>query len=232
MIRNTIAFTFFTLSLAAGIASGQVTRGTTITQDLQPFTHLARIPADSAKIRFEGAKMVKVPTRIASTMDPAYCEALAFRDPGGSMYCPAIQTGTPATAYEVTYSYIGQPLPSDEFGGRNFTFQVYFRPDELPPQVRRDFTERKANRADFAEYFKVSTVQEPVRRIVIDETKSHLCDGNFLDGAWTHTDANCKDKIYMKAIATPSDYITVRVDPVSAVARVATEKLCSDSACR
>jgi hypothetical protein len=158
VIRNTLAFTLLTLSLAAAIASGQETRDTTITQDFEPFTHLARILADSGKdtIRFEGAKMVRVRTRIASRMDPAYCEALAFRDPGGSMYCPAIKTGSPATAYEITYSYIGQPLASDEFGGRNFAFQVYFRPDELAPRLRQALTKKK-NRADLAEYFDVST---------------------------------------------------------------------------
>lgn len=219
MIRNTIAFTFLTLSLAAGIASGQESRHTTITQDLQPFTHLARIPADSGKdtIRFEGAKMVRVPTRIASTMDPAYCEALAFRDPGGSMYCPAIETGSPATAYEVTYSYIGQPLASDEFGGRNFTFQVYFRPDELDPRVRQALIKKK-NRADLAGYFEVSTVQEHVRRIAIDEAKSHFCDGNYVDGTWSQSVAACQDEIHTTAIYGPSDYLTVRVEPVAALA--------------
>ena len=217
MLRNTIAFTLLTLSLVAGIASGQETRDTTITQDLQPFTHLARIPADSGEdtIRFEGAKMVRIPTRIASTMDPAYCETL--RDSGGSMSCPAIETGSPATAYEITYSYIGQPLASDEFGGRNFTFQVYFRPVELAPRVRQALI-RKKNMADLAGYFEVSTMQEHVRRIAIDEAESHFCDGNYVDGTWTHSDAACQDEIHTTSIYGPSDYLTVRVEPVAALA--------------
>ena len=219
MIRNTIAFTLLTLSLAAGIASGQETRGTTTTRDLRPFTHLARIPADSGKdtIRFEGAKVVRVTARIASTMDPAYCAALAFRDPGGSMSCPAIETGSPATAYEITYSYIGQPLASDEFGGRNFTFQVYFRPDELAPRVRQALM-KKENRSDLAGYFEVSTVREQVRRIAIDEAKSRFCDGNYVDGTWTHSNAACQDEIHTTAIYGPSDYLTVGVEPVAALA--------------
>ncbi len=117
------------------------------------------------------------------------------------------------------------PLASDEYGGRNFTFQVYFRPDELAPKVRQALLEKKWSRADFAGYFQVNTFREPVRRIVIDEAKSHFCDGSLADGAWTHTEANCQDEIHMNAIASLSDYVTVRVDPVSAMAgRVATEE--------
>jgi hypothetical protein len=141
------------------------------------------------------------------------------------MYCPSVQTSSPAVAYEVTFSYVGQPLASDEYGVRNFTFQVYFRPDELAPEVRHALAEKKWNRAEFAGYFQVNTFREPVRRIVIDEAKSHFCHGSFADGAWTHSEANCQDEIHMKAIASKSDYITVRVAPVSAMAgRVPTEK--------
>lgn len=167
MNRNTIAVTIITLSFATGIALGGESNNTTVTlpagsggsgvqiKDSQPFTHLAQIPADANKgtIRFERVKVVKVPTRITYTMDPSYCEELAFRDPGGSMYCPSVQTGSPAVAYEVTYSYIGQSLASDEYGGRNFTFQVYFRPDELAPEVRQALAEKKWNRADLADTF-------------------------------------------------------------------------------
>jgi hypothetical protein len=100
-----------------------------------------------------------------------------------------------------------------------------FRPDELAPEVRQALAEKKWNRADFAGYFQVNTFREPVRRIVIDEAKSHFCNGSFADGAWTHSEANCQDEIHMKAIASPSDYITVGGDPVSAMAgRVSTEK--------
>jgi hypothetical protein len=238
MNRNTIAYTIITLNLAASIALGEES-GTTVTlpagsggssvqiRDSQPFTHLAQIPADADKgtIRFERAKVVQVPTRITYTMDPSYCEELAFRDPGGAMYCPSVQKGSPAVAYEVTYSYVGQPLASDEYGGRNFTFQVYFRADELALEVRQSLAEKKWNQADFAEYFQVNTFREPVRRILIDEAKSHFCNGSFADGAWTQSEANCQDEIHTKAIASWSDYITVRVDPVSAMAgRVSTEK--------
>jgi hypothetical protein len=238
MNRNAIGLTLISLTLASGIVLGRDSNDSTIGLtakssasiaqeiELQSFTHVARIPADSdtGTIRFEKAKMVRVPTRIAYTINPSYCEGLAFRDPGGSAYCPYMQTGSPATAYEVTYSYVGKPLASDEYGGRNFTFQVYFRPDELAPEVRQALTEKKLNRADFAGYFKVDTFREPATRMVIDEAKSHFCDGNFVDGAWTHTDAGCNDEIQLKAAARLSDYITVRVDAGAAVvSRVSTK---------
>jgi len=85
MNRNPIALTMISLSLAASVAAGQEYRNTTVTpassgafreqvKDSQPFTHVARVPADFNKgtIRFEGAKMVRVPTRIAYTMNSTY----------------------------------------------------------------------------------------------------------------------------------------------------------------
>jgi hypothetical protein len=239
MNRNTIASAMITMSFAASIALGEEFNNTTVTlpagsgassvktRNSQPFTHLAQIPADSDKntIKFQSAKIVQVSTPISYTLNPSYCEELAFRDPGGSMYCPSIRTGSPATAYEVTYSYVGQPLTSDGYESRNFTFHVYFRLDELTPEVRRALAEKKRNRADLQGYFTVTAFQEPVRRIAIDEAKSHFCDGNLVDGAWTPSDSNCEDEIHMAAITSPSDYITVRVDPVlAAVGRASTDK--------
>jgi len=239
MNRNAIGFIFISLTLASGIVLGQDSNDSTITLsakssastaqeiELQPFTHVARIPADSdtGTIRFETVKLVQVPTRIAYVMNSTYCREVVMRDPGGSMYCPHEQMGSPAMAYEVTYSYIGQPLTSDEYGSRNFTFQVYFRPDELPPPVRRALIEKKVGRADLAGYFTVNTFREPAWRMMIDDAQSHFCDGNFVDGAWTHTDASCNDEIQLKAVALLSDYITVRVGAGSAlVGRVSREK--------
>ena len=201
------ALTFVTLSLAAGAAPREET--------LQPFTHVAQIPADSdtGSIRFQKARMVQIPTTIAYTTDPEYCKDIAFRDPGGSMYCSSARTGTPATAYELTFSVVGSPLASDEYGNRNFTFNVYFQPDELAPDVRQAISDGKRSRSDVAGSFKVSTSREPVRKIVLDEAESHFCAGNLLDGSWTTSDPNCKDQVHYKALAVPSDYVTVRIDP-------------------
>jgi hypothetical protein len=182
---------------------------------LQPFTHAAKIPAasDASTIRFEKAKLVQVPTRVTYTMDPKSCEGLVL---GSSMYCPDTRVGAPAAAYQVTYSYIGPPLASDEFAGRNFTFDVYFRVDELPAPVKEALTRRTQNRANLAENFTVSTLREPVQQVVIDEVRSHFCAGNYLDGTWTHSDAGCMDEIFTKALIRPDDYLTVTVEPISA----------------
>jgi hypothetical protein len=106
MKQNTFFLTLFTLNLAIGtVRANQVddshtnmmienttgvssvrANGYREVRDLQPFTHVAKIPADSDKstIRFEGAKMVQVRTTIRYAMNGEYCKELAFRDPGGS----------------------------------------------------------------------------------------------------------------------------------------------------
>jgi hypothetical protein len=207
--RFASALTLVTLNLVAGAARGD--------EPLQPFTYVARIPADSdtGTIRFQKAKMVQVPTTIAYTTNPKYCKDLALRDPGGSMYCSFARTGPPAMAYELTFSFIGPPLASDEYGNRNFTFRVYFRPDEVPLDVRQAVSNGKRSGSDLAGSFKVSTSREPVRKIVVDEAESRFCAGNFLAGSWTTNDANCKDQVHYKTPAVPSDYITVRINPGS-----------------
>ncbi len=185
-------------------------------EDLHPFTHFALIPASSdvSTIRFEHAKTVKVPTKIIYTTDTDYCAELAFRDPGGSMNCPRVQTESPTTAYEITYSFRAQPLASDEYGNTYFTFHVYFRPGELAPDVRNALSTKNLGRADAAGYFKVTTSREPVQRVVIDETRSTFCDTILRDGSWTHTDPDCQHRIHYKTITTASDQVRVRVDPV------------------
>jgi len=185
-------------------------------QDLHPFTHFAYIPAgsDLSTIRFEKAKTVEVAIKIRYRTDTDYCAELPFRDPGGSMLCPCSETESLATAYKVTYSFRGQPLASDEYGGRYFFFHVYFRPDELAREVRKALSARKLNRVETADYFTVKTSREAVQRVVIDETRSGFCDAIVRDGLWTDTDPDCLDRINYKTITTPSDYITVRVDPV------------------
>lgn len=190
--------------------------GETQIKDLHPFTHFNSIPAtsDPATIKFERVKATKVFTKVKSTMDPGYCDNLQFRDPGGSMYCPYTQEESPASAYEVTYSFKGQPLASDEYGNRDFTFQVYFRPEELPPALRRSLSS-KMSRAELATYFHVATSRQPVRATVIDEANSSFCDGNYVDGMWMRSNSTCQDQVSFKTVSTPSDYITVQVEPVS-----------------
>jgi hypothetical protein len=206
MIRIACALTLVTLSLAAAGANGE--------ENLQPFTHLARIPAgsDTSSIRFQKAKIVQIPTTIAYTTNPEYCKELTFRGPSASMFCPSARPVNSVTAYEITFSVVGPPLASDEYGNTTFSFDVYFRPDELAPDVRQAISNGKPSRSDVAGSFQVSTSREFVQKIVIDEAESHLCPGNYMDGSWTISDANCKDQVHYKAIAAPSDYTTVRID--------------------
>jgi hypothetical protein len=189
-------------------------------EDTTPFTRLAYIPAgyDVGTLRFERVRMVRVPSKIRYTTDNN-CEEPAYQEPGGSSGCTHAQTESPVTAYEVTYSYAGEPMASDEYSDRYFTLHVYFRPDELDAAVRQAASAKKQDRADTSGYFAVSTYREPVPRVVIDESRSTFCEGSYVDGNWVHRDANCVDNISYKTITAPSDYITVRVDPIPSARR-------------
>ncbi len=174
------------------------------TEDLHPFTHIARIPAnaDLGSIRLEGISRVHVPAWIKHTAGPNYCAEVTSRDPGGSMLCPSTATVVNAVAYQVTYSYTARPMASDEFANRRFEFRVYFRNNELPP----------LDRGDAAGSFTVNTYREPVRRVSIDSTRSVFCPGAYQDGVWTNNDKSCQDDIRYTATAAPSDYMTVKVE--------------------
>jgi hypothetical protein len=182
-----------------------------------PFTHLAYIPAgvDPGTIRFEKARVVKISTSSRSTTDSNYCREVAFRDPGGSVVCPQAQTGAAVPAYEVTFSLQGQPLASDERADRNFTFRVYFRPEELGADVQKALAGKKLNRSDAAGYFTVSTYRENARRVAVDNKQSRFCGGNYVDGQWSKTEAGCQDDVRYASVIAPSDYITVRVEASS-----------------
>ena len=96
----------------------------------EPFTHSVYILvyADPSTIKFEKAKLVEVRT-------------------------PA---GTRVSACEVTYSYTGPALASDEHGDPHFTFKVYFKPDELSPEVQQALTTKNQKQANRAGWFTVS----------------------------------------------------------------------------
>ena len=187
------------------------------TADFHPFTHFASIPAsfDPAMIQFEKVRAMKVFTEVKSIRDPGYCHNLQGNEPGGSMYCPFIQHESPATAYEVTYSFKGEPLASDEYGNHNFTFQVYFRPEELPSTLQTAISAHKVKRTELATYFNVTTSRPLVRGSVIDEANSSFCAGHFIDVDWVQDDPHCQDKVRFKRVITPSDNITVQVEPIS-----------------
>jgi hypothetical protein len=172
------------LALSAAVTSAKPGVETKI-KDLHPFTHFASIPvsSDPSKIKIEKVKATSVFMKEKTIVDRGYCKDLSFRDPGGSMFCPYTEDTSPAPAYEVMYSFKGQPLASDEYGNRYFTFQVYFRPEELPPALRRALSTGKMKRAELATYFKVESSRAPVRAAVIDEANS----SSAMETTWTAT---------------------------------------------
>ena len=178
--------------------------------DLQPFTHIAYIPvdADLSSIKVEGIKMVKAATKVRSVTKPSDCD-----DPGGEPGAPLNCTRTTyqsrVPAVKVTYSY---RAPSDESGSAWSTFDVYFREDEISPRVRRALSTGKISRSAAAELFAISTVRGSVQQLVLDDTNSILCEGYYVDGSWVHTNPRCEDNVTYRKIASPSPYITVKVD--------------------
>ena len=179
---------------------------------LHPFTHDAHIPADVnvASIRLAGIKAVKVATTAKLTENQEYCRGEeSFRDPGGSYFCPEVEPITFGPAYQVTYSYVGSPLPSDEHGDRNFTFSVYFRPEEIDAQQRQALLQR--NSRGRAEYFVLTTTRATVERRAVNQSASTFCPKSLIDGMWTRTDATCKEKVVFQTVTEPSEFVTVEV---------------------
>jgi len=131
------------------------------------------------------------------------------------MYCQPITEESPVPAYQVTYSYWGRPMVSDEYGSTYFTFSVYFRQDEISPRLREILALGKIRRATLEEFFEVTTSKATAQQIVIDSANSTLCDGNYFDGNWTRTNPKCEDKIVYQRVASASPYFTVRVDPAA-----------------
>jgi hypothetical protein len=204
--------------MAASLKPENPVSTTTTVEATNPFTHVANIPAgaDLPSIRFQGVKKVRVATRRQVTTDVSYCGGQQFRDPGGSMYCPSTQLLSPKDAYQVTYSYDGPALASDEYGNTHSAFTVYFRPDELSSDVRRALEQHTISKADEAAYFDLSSYRAGVRQVAIDDAASTFCAGTYMDGNWVHTDTNCHDQVDYKTVETPSEYITVKVNPASA----------------
>ena len=131
------------------------------------------------------------------------------------MYCQRTIDESPVPAYRVTYSYRGQPMTSDEYGSTYFTFNVFFRPDEVSPRLRETLALGKIRRAALEEFFQLTTSRERVHQTVIDSANSALCDGNYVDGNWTRTNPKCEDRIVYQKVAAGSPYISARVDPSS-----------------
>jgi hypothetical protein len=210
MTRHSIQLVRIGSALALLASAANAGQDLITIKDLNPFVHAVRIPADAdlPSIRFEQAKLVKVPTKVRFAENAGYCEQLAFRDPGGSPYCPYAGLEGTTPAYEITYSYDGPAMASDEFGGNHFTFRAYFRPEDFTAATRKMLLD-KAARSDLAAVFHLTSFREPERRVVIDEANSRFCEGNYVDGAWQRKDTN--ESIKYKTVTVPSEYVTIRI---------------------
>ena len=205
---------------AAAAVPGDVVEFT----NLQPFTHIAYIPvgADVSSIRVEGIKAVKVATERRSVTNLHYCEQSYAAEPGGSMYCPEASNESYVPAYQVTYSYRGQPIASDEYGNTYFTFSVYFHPDELSPGLRRALSSGKMSRSAASEFFPLTISRDRVPQVVVDRENSIFCAGYYLDGYWTHATPKCEESIAYKTVMGPSPYVMVKVELATAPFQTAT----------
>jgi len=180
-------------------------------EPLHPFTHETQIPAnaDMASIRFARIKSVRVATEVILNEDQDYCREVSGGDPGGSEFCPEVEFAGFVPAYEVTYSYTGPPLSSDEHANKEFTFSVDFRPDELDQKQREELSEGK--RVAAAEWFFLTKSRPINKRAAIDDAVSTFCPGHHVDGNWVHDDPACPDHIRFHVITEPSDFMTIRV---------------------
>ena len=139
MTRHSIQIVIIGSALALLASAANSGQDLVTAKDLDPFTHVVRIPADAeqSSFRFEQVKLVKISTKVGFAENAAYCEQLAFRDPGGSLYCPYAAFDGTTPAYEITYSYDGPAMASDQFGGKHFTFRAYFRPEDFSAATQK-----------------------------------------------------------------------------------------------
>jgi hypothetical protein len=174
------------------------------------------VGADLSSIRFEKIRTVKVATKERSETNSDYCDERLMTEPGGSMYCPLITLDSAVLAYKVTYTFTAPPMASDEYGNTSFTFSVYFSPDDISPSLRQALSSGKVSRAEASQYFRISASRDSARQVIVDEAKSTLCEGNYIEGHWSHANPKCQDHIIYKNVASASPYMTVKVDAVPA----------------
>ena len=139
------------------------------------------------------------------------------------MFCAPSAARTHEQVYQVTYSYEGLPLASDEYGNTHHTFSVYFRPEELTGAERRLISVGKRGRADTASMFEWATSREVEARVVVDNANSTMCPRTYVDGTWTQKSPACQDEVMIKTISVPSDYVAVRVNLARGATTVAAE---------
>jgi hypothetical protein len=181
------------------------------TQELNPFTHVASVPAtvDPSTIRFEKLKMVDLASRTQTTTDAQDCKERQFRDPDGTN-CETVRVLERVKAVEADYSFIGPQISSGEgeIAPSRQHFSVYFRPEELAVSGAVE----KLNREQAGSLFQISTSRPMVQERVIDQQNSHFCQGNYVDGSWVQADRNCREQVQYTMRTVPSTYWAVAVD--------------------
>jgi hypothetical protein len=179
-------------------------------RELDPFTHVASIPAtvDPKTIRFEKLKTVQLASKTQTSTDPQDCKERQFRDPDGSG-CTSVKVLERVKAIEANYSYIGPQIATGEgeIGPTRHTFAVYFRPEELSVNGPVE----KLNREQAESLFQFSTSRPMVQQRVIDQQNSHFCEGNYVDGSWVQKDSTCKERVQYMNQAVASQYWAVEV---------------------
>lgn len=180
-------------------------------RELDPFTHVASIPAtvDPSTIRFEKLKMVDLASKTQTVKDTQDCKDRQFRDPDGSG-CEAVKVLERVKAVEADYSFIGPQISSGEgqIAPSRETFAVYFRPEELSVNGPVE----KLNREQGGSLFEVSTSRLMVPEKVIDQQNSHFCQGNYVDGSWVQSDPKCQENVQYTTRTAPSEYWAVVVN--------------------
>jgi hypothetical protein len=193
-------------------AIGAVPVQPSLDRELDPFTHVASIPAtvDPKTIRFQKLKMVDLASKTQTITNSPDCKERQFRDPDGTG-CEAVKVLERVKAVEADYSYLGPEYSASDgeiVPANRQTFSVYFRPDELPVSGPVE----KLNREQAESLFQVSTSRPMVQERVVDKEHSRFCEGNYVDGNWVRTDPKCQDQMQYTTRTVPSEYWAVAVD--------------------
>ena len=195
-------------STSTNDVQGTVAKRTVETNELNPFTNVASIPAtvDPSTIRFEKVRAVELASKTKTNTDTQNCKDRQFRE--GDMTCQSVTVVEKVKAIEARYSYSGPVIGSGEAVPGRDSFSVYFRPEDLAAAGPVE----KLNREQAASLFAISTSRPTVDEKVIDKAHSHFCDGNYVDGNWTKKDPSCQDQIQYITQTVASPNLLVQVD--------------------
>jgi hypothetical protein len=205
------------MSTPASTQEGRGTIGATPAQPsleraLDPFTHVAYIPAtvDPKTIHLKRLKTVDLASKTQTITNPQDCKDRSFRDPDGKN-CEAVKVLERVKAVEAEYSYLSPEYSTSEgevIPANRQTFSVYLHPEELPVSGPVE----KLNREQAESLFQVSASRPIVQEKVVDNQRSHFCEGNYVDGNWIQQDPKCQPQVEYTTRTVPSESWAVTVD--------------------